>query len=78
MGFGGGSFVIGKLYQAWTPAEIGGWRTSFLVMGVLIFAVLAVCSFFFVAPPADFTAPPARAAAGPSGLRRRTAPPARC
>lgn len=78
MGFGGGSFVIGKLYQAWTPAEIGGWRTSFLVMGVLIFVVLAVCSFFFVAPPADFTAPAAKGGAGPSGLRRRTAPPARC
>ena len=63
MGFGGGSFVIGKLYQAWTPAEIGGWRTSFLVMGVLIFVVLAVCSFFFVAPPADFAAPAAKGGA---------------
>ena len=49
MGFGGGSFLIGKLYQAWTPAGIGGWRTSFVV--------LAVCSFFFVAPGADFTVP---------------------
>lgn len=25
MGFGGGSFLIGKLYQAWTPAGVGGW-----------------------------------------------------
>ena len=48
MGFGGGSFLIGKLYQAWTPAEIGGWRQSFVVMGIVIAAVLAVCSFFFV------------------------------
>ena len=60
MGFGGGSFIIGKLYQAWTPVEIGGWRTSFLVMGIIIFVVLAICSFFFVAPGADFVAPAAK------------------
>ena len=57
MGFGGGSFLIGKLYQAWTPAEIGGWRTSFVVLGIVCFVVLAICSFFFVAPGADFVAP---------------------
>ena len=50
MGFGGGSFLIGKLYQAWTPADIGGWRQSFVVMGIVIAAVLVICSFFFVAP----------------------------
>ena len=57
MGFGGGSFLIGKLYQAWTPAGIGGWRTSFVVLGIICCAVLAVCSFFGVAPGADFTVP---------------------
>ena len=62
MGFGGGSFLIGKLYQAWTPAGIGGWRTSFVVLGIICCVVLAVCSFFFVAPSADFTVP-----AGKSG-----------
>ena len=60
MGFGGGSFIIGKLYQAWTPVEIGGWRASFLVMGIIIFVVLAICSFFFLAPGADFVAPAAK------------------
>ena len=50
MGFGGGSFLIGKLYQTWTPADIGGWRQSFVVMGIVIAAVLVICSFFFVAP----------------------------
>lgn len=60
MGFGGGSFIIGKLYQAWTPVEIGGWRASFLVMGIIIFVVLAICSLFFVAPGADFVAPAAK------------------
>ena len=57
MGFGGGSFLIGKLYQAWTPAGIGGWRTSFVVLGIICCVVLAVCSFFFIAPGADFTVP---------------------
>ena len=57
MGFGGGSFLIGKLYQAWTPAGIGGWRTSFVVLGIICCVVLAVCSSFFVAPGADFTVP---------------------
>lgn len=57
MGFGGGSFLIGKLYHAWTPAGIGGWRTSFVVLGIICCVVLAVCSFFFVAPGADFTVP---------------------
>ena len=57
MGFGGGSFLIGKLYQVWTPAGIGGWRTSFVVLGIICCVVLAVCSFFFVAPGADFTVP---------------------
>ena len=57
MGFGGGSFLIGKLYQAWTPAGIGGWRTSFVVLGIICCVVLAVCSFFFVAPGSDFTVP---------------------
>ena len=57
MGFGGGSFIIGKLYQAWTPDWIGGWRVSFVVLGIICCVVLAVCSFFFVAPGADFTVP---------------------
>ena len=60
MGFGGGSFLIGKLYQAWTPADVGGWRTSFVVLGVACFVVLAVCSFFFVAPGENFSVPAAK------------------
>ena len=60
MGFGGGSFIIGKLYQAWTPDWIGGWRVSFVVLGIIIFVVLAICSFFLVAPGADFVAPAAK------------------
>ena len=52
MGFG--SFIIGKIYQAYTPTEIGGWRTSFMIFGVILLIVLAIGGFFFVKPADDF------------------------
>lgn len=58
MGFGVSAFAIGKLYQALTSAEIGAWRGSFRVMGLIIPVVLTVCAAFFVKPDAGF-APPA-------------------
>lgn len=54
MGFGLGSFIIGKVYQAFTPSEIGGWRTSFMILGGLLFVVLFIGAFFFVKPDKDF------------------------
>lgn len=54
MGFGFGSFIIGKVYQAYTPAEIGGWRTSFMIFGIILLIVLAIGGFFFVKPGDDF------------------------
>ncbi|MEG1408916.1 MAG: MFS transporter [Terrisporobacter sp.] len=57
MGFGIGSFITGKVYQAYTPAEIGGWRTSFLVFGIVLFIVLFIGGFFFVKPGEDFVHP---------------------
>ena len=59
MGFGIGSFVIGKVYQALTPEGIGGWRISFKVFAVILFAVMIVCGFFFRKPGADFQPPAA-------------------
>jgi OFA family oxalate/formate antiporter-like MFS transporter len=51
MGFGIGSFIIGKVYQAYTgPGE--GWRTSFEIFGILLFAVMILCSFLLKAPKA--------------------------
>lgn len=52
MGFGFGSFLIGKIYQAYTPsgAGIDQWRTSFLVFGVILFLVMFTCSFFIRKP----------------------------
>ena len=54
MGFGLGSFIIGKVYQAYTPSTIGGWRISFLIFGVILAVVLIIFGFFFVKPDEDF------------------------
>ena len=50
MGFGMGSFLIGKIYTAYTPLSADGWRSSFRVFGVIITIVLIIGSFFFVLP----------------------------
>ena len=54
MGFGLGSFIIGKVYQAYTPSTIGGWRISFMIFGVILAVVLIIFGFFFVKPDEDF------------------------
>lgn len=43
MGFGMGSFLIGKVYQAYTGAG-EAFRTSFRVMGTVLFVVMLVCA----------------------------------
>lgn len=55
MGFGFGSFFIGKVYQAVTPYGVGidKWRDSFLVFGVILFVIMFVCSFFIRKPTKD-------------------------
>ncbi len=60
MGFGLGSFLIGKIYQATIPAGPGGWRPGFRVLGIVIFVIFAICSFFVVKPGADYQLPAAR------------------
>lgn len=50
MGFGMGSFLVGKVFRACTPDMIGAWRQSFLIIGIVIFAVLAVSGFFIKKP----------------------------
>lgn len=58
MGFGIGSFLLGKVYAAVTP-ETGGeeWRTVFLIFGIVIFAVIVFASVFTIDPPAGWNAP---------------------
>lgn len=52
MGFGFGSFIIGKVYQAATPFGVGvdKWRGSFLVFGCILFIIMFACSFFIRKP----------------------------
>lgn len=64
MGFGFSSFLIGKLFQAYTPAVAGAWRTSFLTLGAVTFAVLFVCGFFVERPAEE----PETAKRGGEGL----------
>lgn len=55
MGFGLGSFIIGKIYTAKTPTDgSDAWRTSFMVFGVILFVVLFIGGFFFVKPAPDY------------------------
>jgi OFA family oxalate/formate antiporter-like MFS transporter len=50
MGFGFGSFLIGKAFQTYTAVTPGGWRASFKSLGVLTFVFLTVSSVFFKKP----------------------------
>lgn len=52
MGFGLGSFLIGKVYQAYTgPGE--GFRTSFGIFGVLLFVIMFLCGMVMRRPGDD-------------------------
>lgn len=62
MGFGFSSFLIGKVYQAFTPASQGAWRHSFFVLGVVTAAVLALCAPLIRRPGAEEVSYAARAA----------------
>ncbi len=55
MGFGFGSFFVGKVYQAMTPAGPGvdAWRNTFFIFGVVLLAAIGVCGLFFVKPTAE-------------------------
>ena len=58
MGFGMSSFIIGKVYTAVTPTDGGdAWRTTFSVLGIVLFAVLAASGFFVVKPDGSWSPP---------------------
>lgn len=52
MGFGIGSFLIGKVYQAFT-GEGEAWRGSFQFMGILLFVILLLSAFLIRRPDAE-------------------------
>ncbi|MBO5656747.1 MAG: MFS transporter [Agathobacter sp.] len=58
MGFGLSAFIVGKIYTAVTPSDgSDAWQTTFFWLGIILFVVLMICSFFFVKPGADFVPP---------------------
>ena len=57
MGFGLSSFIIGKVYTAVTPADgSNNWCNTFRILGIIIFVIMLICSFFFRKPDAEFLA----------------------
>ena len=59
MGFGLSSFLVGKLYQTFTPETVGAWRHSFVVLGIIAAVVMAVGGFLLEKPGDDFVPPAA-------------------
>jgi len=57
MGFGLSSFLVGKLYQAFTPETVGAWRHSFVALGIIAAAVMAVGGLLLEKPDAGFVPP---------------------
>ena len=57
MGFGLSSFLVGKLYQTFTPDTVGAWRHSFVVLGIIAAVVMAVGGFLLEKPGDDFVPP---------------------
>ena len=53
MGFGISAFIIGKVYTAMLPGEVGGWRSIFRIMAFVLLAVMAVGGLFCVKPEAE-------------------------
>ncbi|MCR5666701.1 MAG: MFS transporter [Eubacterium sp.] len=55
MGFGLSSFIVGKVYTAYTPADgSDGWQATFRVIGIIVVIVLVICSIFLVKPDAGY------------------------
>ena len=57
MGFGLSSFLVGKLYQTFTPETVGAWRHSFVALGIIAAAVMAVGGLLLEKPDAGFVPP---------------------
>lgn len=58
MGYGIGSFIIGKIYTALTPSDGSSvWRNTFLIFGIIVCAVMIIAGFFIVKPDDNWQAP---------------------
>lgn len=72
MAFALGSFILGKVYQAYTPDAIGAWRDSFIILGIVTAAVIIACSFFYMRIPDTSALPKAAQTAAASVVDVRT------
>lgn len=68
LGFGASSMIIGAAFTAATPDEIGAWRTSILILGVIMAAVIFLGSFFLTPPKAGELPSPKAGSAQGGGL----------
>ncbi|MBP5242103.1 MAG: MFS transporter [Clostridia bacterium] len=59
MGYGLGSFLIGKLYSALIGSGVD-WRVIFIAFGVILAAIALIASFVLVPPPEGYKAPDVR------------------
>ncbi len=58
MGYALSSFITGMIYSAVTPADGSmRWVVTFRWLGIVVGAILLVCSFFMVPPGEDFQPP---------------------
>lgn len=60
MGFGASALVLGNIADAMFKSTVG-WRTTYIVLGVAIFAVLTLAAFLLKKPSADTVLPEAKA-----------------
>ena len=65
MGFGASSLILGNLADGFFKSNIG-WRGTYIILGIALFAVLAVISLFLKLPDADITFPAPKKKAGVS------------
>lgn len=59
MGYGLGSFIIGKIYSH--LIQTFAWRDVFLVFGIVLAVLVVVGIFIILPPPSEFSAPKLRA-----------------
>ncbi len=72
MGFGFGSFFIGKIFQALTPSGAGvdDWRNSFFIFGIILLVLVIAAALILKAPGEDYKAPEAVKKEGNSKVKK--------
>lgn len=53
MGFGLSTLIVGGVFSAITPDTVGAWRTSLMIMGIVLGVVIFLASFILRRPTAE-------------------------